>query len=418
LLQVSGAIVGAGIAMMLLSAILRNIAGGIGLVLGTIRLLGSTVVMVGSVLATAWTSAVAAISAVGAAFAALTWGQIAVFAAIWTGIAALLYFTGALSNTISGISAAFRGLAADVMDTFAAIGDALSAGDLALAARVLWAMLKMEWQQGINWINESWIGAKEIFMNVWTNAVYGLAKLMTNAWALIQQSWNFMVTGMSAAWTIFTDSVVAGWNAASNWVSKRWIDLMALMGQYDPKTAEGAKKILDQEYETAKSKRERETREKLAATGKDSEARRQQIESERSGAIGNLEQDRKAEHEARQKKYADDLKKSQDEVAAAKKEWDAARGDAAKARAAMNAKSGEEYKPGGIPDIAGNVAAAMSKASVEGTFSGYALTGLGSGNSVQEKMEKHLAKIADGADRQNAALERMERNMNAGLILA
>lgn len=225
---------------------------------------------------------------------------------------------------------------------------------------------------------------------------------------------------MSAAWTIFTDSVVAGWNSASNWVSKRWIDLMELMGQYDPKTAEGAKKILDQDYENAKKRREQETQDKLAATGKQSEDRRQQIESERVGAIGNLETDRKATHEARQKQYAEDLKKSQEEVDAAKKEWDAARAEAAKARAAMNAKGGTDYTSGGIPDISGNVAAAMSKtkASVEGTFSGYALAGLGAGNSTEEKMEKHLAKISESADRQNAALERLEQNMNAGLLLA
>ena len=181
------------------------------------------------------------------------------FAAIWAGIGALLYFTGALGNTISGVAAAFRGLASDLMATFGAIGDALSAGDIALAAKVLWAMLKMEWQKGVNWLTETWIGFKEIFLGTWTDAVYGLAGIMTSGWALMQQGWNCLVTGMSAAWTIFTDSVVAGWSSASNWVSKRWIDLMELMGQYDPQTAEGAKKILDEDFNRASQQRQRET---------------------------------------------------------------------------------------------------------------------------------------------------------------
>jgi hypothetical protein len=129
--------------------------------------------------------------------------------------------------------------------------------------------------------------------------------------------------------------------------------------------------------------------------------------------------DRKATHDARQKQYAADLKKSQDEFDAAKKEWDATRDQAAKARAAMNAPKMPEGGPGAIPDISGNVAAAMAttKTVVEGTYSGYALAGLGTGNSVEEKMEKHLAKISESADRQNAALERLEQNMNAGLLL-
>ncbi len=267
--------------MTVLSAILRNIAGGIGVVLGAVRLLGTTVAMVGSLLATAWSAAVSAVTALGAAFAALTTTQIVAFAAIWAGIGALLYFTGALGNTISGIAAAFRALGSDIMATIGGIGDALSAGDIALAAKVLWAMLKMEWQKGVNWLTETWIGFKEIFMSIWTDAVYGLAGIMTSGWAVIQQGWNLLVTGMSAAWTIFTDSVVAGWNSASNWVSKRWIDLMELMGQYDPQTAEGAKKILDQEYNQASQRRQQETSEKLAATGQSFEDRKKEIEQER-----------------------------------------------------------------------------------------------------------------------------------------
>ncbi len=416
LLQVSGAIVGTGLAMTLLSAIFGRIAGGIGIVLGTIRLLGATVGLVGSLLATTWSSVVAAVSAVGAAFAALTWGQIAAFAAIWGGIAALLYFTGALGSTVSGIAAAFRSLASDIMTTFGAIGDALSAGDIALAAKVMWTMLKMEWQKGINWLNETWIGFKEIFMSTWTDAVYGLAAIMTSGWAMIQQGWNLLVTGMSAAWTIFTDSVVSGWNSASNWVSKRWIDLMELMGQYDPQTAEGARKILDEDFQQASRQRQQETQQKLAATGQSFEDRKNEIEQQRTGALGNLEQERTAKHRARQEQYAADLKASQDAVNAARKEWEDARAEAARAKAAMNAPELPGGKAGAIPDIAGNLAAA--KATVVGTFSGEALSGLGTGTSVEEKMEGHLARIADSTDRHNAALERMERNMNQGLLIS
>jgi membrane protein involved in colicin uptake len=220
---------------------------------------------------------------------------------------------------------------------------------------------------------------------------------------------------MSAAWTIFTDSVVAGWSSASNWVSKRWIDMMEMMGQYDPQTAEGAKKILDEDFNRASQLRQRETQAKLAATGQSFEERKKEIEEEKTGALKNLDQERVAKHRTRQEQYAADLKASQEAVDAARKEWEDARAEAARKKAAMNAPE----LPGGarkaIPDIAGNLAAA--KSSVVGTFSGEALRGLGSGVDVQEKMEKHLAQIPEKLDRQNAALERMERNMNQGLVL-
>ncbi|MBN1908121.1 MAG: hypothetical protein JW818_00145, partial [Pirellulales bacterium] len=416
LLQVSGTIVATGLALSVLGAILRNLAGGIGLVLGAVRLLGATVAVIGSLVATAWSAAVSAISAVGSALAALSAPQIIAFAAIAAGIGAVLYYTGALGNAARGVAAMFRALASDVMATFGAIGDALSAGDLALAAKILWTLLKMEWQKGVHWLTETWIGFKEIFVGAWTDAVYGLAGQMTRGWALIQQGWNGLVTGMSAAWTIFADSVVAGWGSASNWISKRWIDLMELVGEYDPQTAKAAKKILDEDYNRASRQRQQETQDKLAATGQTFEDRNRQIEDEKTGALSILDQERKSKHRARQEQYGDDLKASQDAVDAARKEWDDARAAAARAKAAMNAPE----LPGGaskkIPDIMGGIAAA--KATVVGTFSGEALRGLGTGNTIAEKMENHLARIAESTDRQNAAFERLERMANQGLVLA
>jgi hypothetical protein len=416
LLQVTGAIVAGGLALTVFSAILRNIAGGIGILLGVIHLLGSTVVMVGSVLATTWSGVVAAIGAVGAAFAALSTAQIFAFAAIWAGIGAILYFTAALGNTISGVAAAFRSLASDLMATFGAIGDALSAGDIALAAKVLWAMLKMEWQKGVNWLTETWIGFKEIFVGTWTDAVYNIARIMTSGWAILQQGWNGLVTGMSAAWTIFTDSVVSGWSSASNWISKRWIDLMALLGQYDPQTAEGAKKILDEDFNRASQARQQETQQKLAATGQSFEDRKNEIEQERTGALKNLEDERNAKHRARQEQYASDLKASQDAVDAARKEWDDARAEATQARAAMNAPDLPGRAAQKIPDISANLAAA--KASVVGTFSGAAISGLGTGEGIQEKMENHLAEIKTTQGKLVEVNQKILDQMANGIMLA
>ncbi len=73
LLQVSGAIVGAGLAMTVLSAILRKHrrrhrhGAGNGPICWARRS-----ALVGSLLATAWSAAVSAVTAIGAAFAALT----------------------------------------------------------------------------------------------------------------------------------------------------------------------------------------------------------------------------------------------------------------------------------------------------------------------------------------------------------
>ena len=51
------------------------------------------------------------------------------------------------------------------MDTFGAIGDALAAGDISLAAKVLWAVLKLEWQKGAQCLTEI-LGRREGYFHV------------------------------------------------------------------------------------------------------------------------------------------------------------------------------------------------------------------------------------------------------------
>jgi hypothetical protein len=82
----------------------------------------------------------------------------------------------------------------------------------------------------------------------------------------------------------------------------------------------------------------------------------------------------------------------------------------------MNAPELPGRLPGGIPDIAGNLAAA--KASVVGTFSGAALSGLGTGTSIQEKMEGHLAEIKVGMGRLVEVNEKIQQDMANGMMLA
>jgi hypothetical protein len=109
---------------------------------------------------------------------------------------------------------------------------------------------------------------------------------------------------------------------------------------------------------------------------------------------------------------------AQAEVDAARKELDEALAKAREARdraAAGGPNLPGHVVPGTLPDIS---ALANVKASVAGTFSGAVLSGLGTGTGVQEKMENHLGRIAESTDRQNAALERMERNMGEGMQLA
>ncbi|NLG25555.1 MAG: hypothetical protein GX558_09385, partial [Clostridiales bacterium] len=219
------------------------------------------------------------------------------------------------------------------MAAWQGIGDALAAGDIALAAKVLWLTLKMEWQKGIAWLTEKWFAFKEMLAAVWTEAVYGTAKILTSAWAGIQAAWVETVAFMSKAWTIFTSGLVAGWRTAQNWISKKFVALMAMFD--DTIDVEASQKILDEDFQKEQQRREAKTQGQLAEIETTRQARRKAIDEEEKGTLGELDREKDARHAARQKQYDADLKSSEDAVAQARKDWQTALDEAAKKRAAI-----------------------------------------------------------------------------------
>ena len=394
LFKVAGAIVLAGAGFSLFGRILGGIAGGIGWLLGGVRLLGSVVSVAGSLLASAWTGVTAAVSALGPLFAALVSPVGLVCVAVLALGGYVLYATGIAGDALRWLKGVFRDLAKDAMETFGAIGDALAAGDISLAAKVLWAVLKLEWQKGVNALTEIWVGVKETFMSVWTDFVYWMTGIATKAWAGLQSSWNLVTTGLTAGWTIFCDFVRSGWGATQNWLSKRWTDFMTFLGQYDAETGEQIKKNLDEDYAAEKGRRERETQSKLAGLGKGYEDREREIARDRDAVLGGLDQAKREETDRRHAAYAKQLQASQAAVDAARKEFDDARKEAADKRAAKE-RADREADYAGKRDFSAMDGLPGAKTSVVGTFSSTNLSGLGYGGGIFVEMKNQLSRIAD-----------------------
>ena len=109
-----------------------------------------------------------------------------------------------LANIIGGVmvSAAQRGWQALSMmlegfapiiqaakDTFGGIVDALTSGDMSLAARVMWASLKAAWLEGTAGLNREWLAWKTGFIQVFADAMAALK----SAWASTQ---NWLSNGI------------------------------------------------------------------------------------------------------------------------------------------------------------------------------------------------------------------------------
>ncbi|HBO45787.1 MAG TPA: hypothetical protein DD670_18060 [Planctomycetaceae bacterium] len=364
LAQIGLVLVGAGAALVVLGGLLS----GVGAIFGTLATLaagaGTALGVVGTVLG----AILSPVGLVAAAVASLG--------------AYLLHVSGAGQQALAWLGRQFTALKETALAAWRGISDALAAGDIALAAKILWLTLKIQWQKGIASLTEKWIAFKELLMAVWTEAVFGTAQILTSAWAGIQAAWVETVAFMAKAWTVFTSGLVTGWQTAQNWIAKRFVELMALLDESVDVT--GAQRVLDEDFQKKQHQRQAQTQGQLAEIETTRQARRRAIDEEATSTLGELDREKDARHAARQKQYDADLDASEAAVVQARKDWQAALDEAARKRAAI----ADETAPGSLKQLGELDGMDFEQlgeraTSVQGTFSAMAARGLESGGTAE-----------------------------------
>ncbi|MCL4193202.1 MAG: phage tail tape measure protein [Thermoguttaceae bacterium] len=362
--KVAAAVAAGGAALMVLGGLIS----GVGFAFGT---LASIVAGVGTALGVIGTVLGAILSPVGLVIAAL---------ASLGGY--LLYVSGAGQQALSWLGQQFAALRDTALAAWKGISDALAAGDIGLAAQILWLTLKMEWQKGVAWLTDKWIGFKETFMAVATEAVYGTAKILTSAWAGLQTAWVETVAFMSKAWTVFTSSLVTGWRTAQNWIAKKFVSLMAMFD--DSVDVEATQQILDEDFQREQRGRDQATQQQLRDIETTRQAKRKAIDQEEQGTLDELNREKDARHVARKKQYDAEVQAAEDAVAQARKQWQDALDEAARKRAEVAETTGPE-RIKGPGDLEGLDLEGIGKKSisVQGTFNAMAAQGLGTGGPME-----------------------------------
>ena len=147
--------------------------GGAASAIGTVFASAATILTgVGQVLAVVGAAIAALVSPIGITIAGLT-----------ALVAYLLYTSGAGAKAMQWLGDRFNELKDTALAAWQGIGDALATGDIALAGKILWLTLRMEWQKGINFLQSVWLDFKGYFVGIFQSAVYTVAGLMTDAWA-------------------------------------------------------------------------------------------------------------------------------------------------------------------------------------------------------------------------------------------
>lgn len=244
--KVGSGLVAAGTAVIALGAALS----GMGVILGTVA---------------------SALGLVGTAVAALLSPLGLVTAAI-AGIGlAFLKLTDVGQKVLRWLGKRFDAFANVALDAFGAIRDALAAGDIAAAARVLWASMKLVWAGGIDYLRGMWIKFSSALQRIGAEAFSGLNVAWEETMHGIQIGLIHATGAMRKTWATF----VAGWKlsieAFAGFFAKRWADIKGAMDEnFD---VDAAKSTIDQSTKAAIAKIGQEQIDAIAEADKSRDAR-------------------------------------------------------------------------------------------------------------------------------------------------
>jgi len=312
-IAVGTALTALGLAGMALGAVLGGLATGLGVIGTAISLIGTVVSFL--------------VSPLGLVVAA---------------IVGLVTYSGLAGTALDWLRERFSSLAGDATSAFGAIGKALAAGDIGLAAGILWSVIKLEWARGLAYLTETFQSTKVWLLDMWDDIGLQLAMSWIRTVAFLENVWSAFIFNIEDFGRGFLDGMGSAFG------------LEATMG---PKQG---REQLDQQMQ----EREEQAQQQLAELAQQ-QPRRDAEKAQRA-----------ADSQAEIDKAREDLRKAQDDFTSKVREADQL--PAASGKSLAELLKGAESLFAGI-----NPTGMASKISSAGSFSAAQVRGLGSVNFEQ-----------------------------------
>ncbi len=390
-LKVAAAVAVAGVAIIALGYIISGIGATLGIVAGVIGGIGTAFSLIGAAIA-------AILSPVGLAIAAIV---------ALGGV--LIVTTGAGGEALAWLGEQFTRLRDWVTKVVGGISDALAAGDIALAAEILWLSLKVIWQQGVAALNKVWLEAKEFFVSTAYGMWYGALAAAEIVFHALEVAWIETTAFLSKTWTNFTTGFQQVWESASSWVAKRMLEIQGLFDS--GLDVDAAKRAVDDQLETRLAELESAAQRQVAQREGQRAAERDQAAALHEATLAGIGRDFEEAQAALKANTEAGLAESQAALDAAKQKLADAIEQARQKREAADAERGPaggrsprdlmaefEDRLAGLGEIIGK------GISVRGTFNARAAQGLESDGGAAERTArateqtaKHTKRLADAA---------------------
>lgn len=312
----------------------------------------------------------------------LTQPIVMVIAAVAALGAYLVYASGAGSKALAWLGEQFNALKERATESFGAIGDALAAGDMALAAKVLWLTLKMEFTRGVNALQKMWLDFRNFFIRIAYDAWDGALAAAAVVWHALESGWIETTAFLSRLWSMFEFAFVASWETMKAAAKKAWVWIKGLFD--DALDTEAAYKEIDDAKDAAIGKSAQKFLDKDDEVERRRQSRKEDSSRMRDATLEEIGKQNAERHAKLDDAYTDKMTQNAAELEAARKEWQDALGTARQKRAEHEAGPGRMRGPGEpkTPDmslLAGAFDSAVQKMTTSGGFSGMARFGADAG---------------------------------------
>jgi hypothetical protein len=403
-LKVTAAVLAGGAAMLGLGYAISAAGSIMGAAATAITAVGSAIGILGAVLA-------AILSPIGLTITAV--------AALATYI---LYATGAGAHALSWLADRLNSLKDTALAAFGGISDALAAGDIGLAARILWLTLKLAWDNGVAMLQQVWTSFTGWFVKLAAGAFYGALAAAEIAWHAMKVVWIEGVAFLRKLWTEFTTWHARAVESTADVMVRSWIwvreqtgaitsDQAAFERDYARKQHDQQARQIESDRQSSLDQAARQRDAGLAGESQRYEGRLADIGQGYQGIADSLEAER-----------AEKARKTEEALAAARKEWQEAIAEAQRKRQAREGEDSGMPSLGSAPsidDLAEQLAGlgdllnqkARQTIGVSGTFNAAEARGLAGGGvadriaSATEQTARNTKRLLDRADQGGLAFE-------------
>jgi len=380
-MKVAAAVFAGGIALAALGTVISGLGSALGGLIAVVTGVGAVFKLLAGVIAFL-------ISPIGAAITAV--------AALG---AYLVYATGVGGKALAWLGERFSVLKEDALTAYQGIADALAAGDIALAVKVLWLTLKMEWTRGINFLEKAWLNFRNFFIRIGYDAWHGLLAVVETVWHGLEVGWIETTAFFSKAWQGFVGFFAKTWQRIKAAALKAWNWIKSLFDESIDLAAEN--KLVEQEKQRAISQIENEQQRRIAEREAQRQAERQRAAAVHEATMARIGRENLRKHSELDAEYERRMAENEADLEKARKEWRDAVEAARKKRQAKEAAGPDKLEGpddviakahraiAGLGDL---LAGQAAKIGAQGTFVAANVLGLQAGG-VTDRIAGGIDKI-------------------------